>query len=525
MDKHDKESPPVLFYDEPQRAQCLNFLLHLAPYSNDLLLVYGEKGSGKTTLIKQFASKANPAWEVCILEIQPELSASAVAEYIFSELKTSSEEYDTASVLSLSSYFKTLQNRGRRPILVFDDAHLLTDKTLHFLDQLISATVTAEHGISIIMFGEENLSEIVERTALKRHGLHNFELPPLEIEDITLYLHHRLKQAEIPKNRLSASDIKKIAKISNGNMSLINKYSDNYLHGSVESVVVQESAKTTKKRFNIKFSPLLFVKWAAGLGIVLLLVLALVFQEKINRLVATSPLSDEDQFTPLTEEEEITPFKPSPEHIADVAKPDEEPLRHSDIIHRAEIEQKTPSVLSTTDPLPLVPPKTETEAEVEPTPEITLPPPTVFAPPDSIAVDIKPNKPAEPVAQNPIPLKAEPAKTLPTLPSPPPAKPEAAQNNAWLMARNAKNYTLQLMAMHKESSILNQLKNVEDKSRYAIFATQRKGRSLHILLYGDFSNSKEAALAQSELSAQFNKNKPWIRTFSGIKKELQELGK
>jgi len=519
MDEQDNnrgESPPFLFYEEPQRAQCLNFLLHLAPYSNDLLLVYGEKGSGKTTLIKQFSSKASALWDVCILEIQPELSASAVAERLFSELKINSEDYGTASALSLSSYFKTLQNRGRRPILVFDDAHLLTKDTLHFLDQLISSTATAEYGVSIIMFGEDSLSESMELTALKRHGLHSFELPSLEVEEVTLYLHHRLKQARIPRNRLSAADIKQITKKSKGNMSLINKYSDAYLHGSVEAVIVPEPTRvTTKKRFNIKFSALTAVKWVAGLGMALLLVLALVFQEKINRLVTTSP-SNEDQSSTLAKEEKITAFRPLLDPRIEETKPDEESIPPSDIIHRVEIEEEPSHALGGIETaLPLASPKTE--PKVNPTPEIILPLH------DSVIVDIKPSKPIESVTPSPAPLKVEKETVSP---SPPPVvKPEGVQNNAWLMARNAKHYTLQLMAMRKKSSVLGQLKNVDNKSRYAIFATQRKGRSMYILLYGDFTSSKEASLAQQELPAQLSKNKPWIRTFSGMQKELQKLEK
>ncbi|NOY74148.1 MAG: AAA family ATPase [Gammaproteobacteria bacterium] len=594
------EAQPLFFYDEPQRAQCLNFLLHLAPYSNDLLLVCGEKGSGKTTLIKQFLRKASAAWEVCIVELQPNLSAHTVSEYILAILKASTEiEYDNVVAHNLSSCLGTLQSRGRRPILIFDDAHLLTEETLQLLDHLISSSQVADNGISIILFSENNLPDIPGFAALNRHGSHSFDLPPLQAEEVTLYLRYRLKQAGLSNDRLSVENIKEITKKSNGNLGLIELYSDMYLNGNTtESAVVQPSMLPaiyeTKTRLKTSFSIVTSLKWAGGVSIVLLLVFALAFQEEINNSV-TTPGNKNPLATTAEKGEMISPVKPSlDQDTAEVtfeslpSQPHQvtiDPLVvETTVIDHVEEEQRLSPILNETSAPPLSPknkPQTKLaeplitstndindrpKAELSPHTQIDLPEsitanneidsliksstemvvppeilkavPSVIVKQDtsenenipeaelplqiksdgakSVAVDEKADKIIEPMAEIVTTPKVETVKVAAV-------KHDVAQDNTWLMTRNAKHYTLQLMAMRKEDSVLSQLKKIDDKSRYAIFTTQRKGRSLHILLYGDFTSAKEAALAQQELPAPLRKNKPWIRTFSGMQTELQAL--
>lgn len=595
------EAQPLFFYNEPQRAQCLNFLLHLAPYSNDLLLVCGEKGSGKTTLIKQFLSKASAAWEVCIVELQPNLSAHAVSEYILAILKASTEiEYDNVVAHSLSSCLGTLQSRGRRPILIFDDAHLLIEETLQFLDQLISSSQVVDNGISIILFGENNLPDIPGFVVLKRRGLHSFDLPPLQAEEVTLYLRYRLKQAGMSKDRLTVENIKEITKKSNGNLGLIELYSDMYLNGNTtESAVVQPSMLPaifeTKTRLKTPLAIVTSLKWVGGVSIVLLLVLALAFQEDINNSVTTP--DNKDPLATTTEKSDINPFKPSLDH--DVAEDTFEslpnqphqatmdpPVVDATVVNHTEDEQRLLPILNETSAAALLPKNKppielaeplitstnnindESQAKLSPrigvdltesitvnneidniiesTIEMVSNPkieilkavPSAVARRDtsknedaleaelplrvksdgaeSVAVDDEVDKIIEPMAEIVTTPKVETVKVAAV-------KHDVAQDNTWLMTRNAKHYTLQLMAMRKEDSVLSQLKKIDDKSRYAIFITQRKGRSLYILLYGDFTNSKEAALAQQELPASLRKNKPWIRTFSGMQTEIQAL--
>jgi len=149
----------------------------------------------------------------------------------------------------------------------------------------------------------------------------------------------------------------------------------------------------------------------------------------------------------------------------------------------------------------------------------SLPPPVKVTPPESVKVKIKP----EPAIELPAKMAAQP-KTEMTEASPRPVvMGNTAKGNAWLMTRNPSHYTLQLMALSKKSNVLAQLKGVRDKSRFAIFDTKRKGRSLYILLYGDLASSKEASSAQQELPPNLRNSKPWIRKFSAIQQELRSL--
>src|SRR5690554_3331284 len=60
------------WYPDTARENSLKLLLHLAPYS-DLLLVTGESGVGKSLFIKKFIAGAGDAWRMLFLPGGPAL--------------------------------------------------------------------------------------------------------------------------------------------------------------------------------------------------------------------------------------------------------------------------------------------------------------------------------------------------------------------------------------------------------------------------------------------------------------------
>ena len=57
-----------MYYADPTRQQRLDVLLHLAQNTNELLVVTGEQGMGKTMFLRQFVNNTGEHWKVCQLD-------------------------------------------------------------------------------------------------------------------------------------------------------------------------------------------------------------------------------------------------------------------------------------------------------------------------------------------------------------------------------------------------------------------------------------------------------------------------
>jgi len=61
------------FFTPPALQQRFNLLHHLIQYSDLLLMVIGEQGAGKTTLMNRLIAEANEPWRVAVLEAHLDL--------------------------------------------------------------------------------------------------------------------------------------------------------------------------------------------------------------------------------------------------------------------------------------------------------------------------------------------------------------------------------------------------------------------------------------------------------------------
>ncbi len=530
------------FYAEPQRIQCLNFLLHLAPYSDDALLVLGDKGSGKTTLLQQFIAKGGDNWRICSLDGAQLPSLAVFFREIQQGLGFSLQgvEDGAAKVDAVMAQLSSLQKRGLRPIIIVDDAQLLSGEIRQFLQALLVALKDSETSASFIFVADESLLSQSWFESVRALGLHSFSLTPMSLEESLRYMRHYLQREGFSAEGIAPSKMKKIFKQSQGNLGQINRLVQSAVMPGgpttslTEASDFEEQLTMSKNAITPPKKPIKFSRVLLGF-LTVLLVVVIYFEDEMNEYFEPSQAPSERanvaspapvpgvNFT----EPEITDVTPArePWSSADLILPESDSMA---VDERVDVDEGVFDPVASeddregagagddqviTEDVSMTPSVADVgmqneQPEVEP--EVVEP---VLAPEKNNVVETSDEPPNEPpVRELEVEVKVEQADKL---------GDGGIRRESWILEQDPAHYTLQIMSVGQEMGIAKILEKVEQKGKFAYFKYRKNGKVWYRLAYGIYPDRKSAqAQIARGLPKALGKVEPWIRRLGDVQKEI-----
>ena len=247
---------PDMVYMRDSHQEAMAILLYGQKYNKSFVLLTGEIGTGKTTLLQILLRTVYNKDHVCLIN-HPTFSVDDF--YYFLAFKYGLEEYCKVRAKFLIEFDKFLSNckkLGERVLLIIDEAHLLSIDLLEEI-RLLSNHDTTYNVMSIFLVGQTEINELLLNKRLhalrQRIGI-RFHLEKFSEKETKRYVDFRLLKAGTTLHDLFDDQaIKEIHKVSQGIPRLINIVCDNALvfgfaegKRNIDVALIQECVKELK---------------------------------------------------------------------------------------------------------------------------------------------------------------------------------------------------------------------------------------------------------------------------------------
>ncbi|MDB6041750.1 MAG: hypothetical protein JWM63_301 [Gammaproteobacteria bacterium] len=221
---------PLFLYLSKQHARAKAYMESTIWFTDGFVVITGEIGAGKTTLIESFLKEVQS--DVVVAQInQTQVSAidflqAVLVQFGFSPFKMKKAEL----IATINNFLIEQYAAGRKVLLIVDEAQNLSMRVLEEIRLLSGVETTKEKVLRIILAGQPELNEKLdapELVQLTQRIRLRFHLTTLSQPEMRAYIQHRLEVAGAGDRQIFAEDtFPEIFRYTGGVPRLVNTLCD-----------------------------------------------------------------------------------------------------------------------------------------------------------------------------------------------------------------------------------------------------------------------------------------------------------
>lgn len=190
---------PHFCFNHAGHQQAREYLEYALNLGEGLVMITGRPGTGKTTLVESFLANMHSGAVVAAHMAVSHLDSDDMLRAVAYAFDIEAEGHDKATLrYHIRKYLESLHERGRRALLIIDEAQGLPHAALDELRLLADLQLRSQQLLQLFFVGQEQLHDLLSEPDMdyfQQRVIANYHLVPLDLKETRAYIEYRLQQA------------------------------------------------------------------------------------------------------------------------------------------------------------------------------------------------------------------------------------------------------------------------------------------------------------------------------------------
>jgi putative secretion ATPase (PEP-CTERM system associated) len=188
---------PSFYYGSRGHKRAFAYLEYGLYQSEGFIVITGEIGAGKTTIVRSLLEQLDPAKVVAVQLVSTQLDADDMLRAVGAAFGLPVRSVEKAVLLaSLEAFLCQLAIDKKRALLVVDEAQNLSSRAVEELRMLSNFQLGDQALLQSFLVGQPELREMMQSAQmqqLRQRVIASYHLGPLDKTETRAYVEHRLK--------------------------------------------------------------------------------------------------------------------------------------------------------------------------------------------------------------------------------------------------------------------------------------------------------------------------------------------
>jgi general secretion pathway protein A len=190
---------PNFYFGSRGHKRAMSYLEYGLHQGEGFIVITGEVGAGKTTLVRNLFVKLERDNVVGAQLVSTQLDADEILRMVTASFGLAHEEVSKAVLLKkLEGFLLACHKQGKRALLVVDEAQNLTQRAVEELRMLSNFQIGEKSLMQSFLLGQPEFRQTLQGEGmqqLRQRVIASYHLGPMDATDTRAYIEHRLNTA------------------------------------------------------------------------------------------------------------------------------------------------------------------------------------------------------------------------------------------------------------------------------------------------------------------------------------------